>query len=63
MRGSSPSQRAGVRVEAAEIGQLMHEVFDKERRSLHSRIEQAMRHTGVSQSAVDELKKAGFGSS
>jgi len=40
-------QQAGVRVEASEIGQLMHEVFDAERRSLHASIEQAMRHTGV----------------
>jgi eukaryotic-like serine/threonine-protein kinase len=38
---------AGVRVEASEIGQLMHEVFDAERRSLHASIEQAMRNTGV----------------
>jgi serine/threonine protein kinase len=48
-------QHAGVRVEAAQIGQLMHEVFDTERRSLHARIEQAMRRTGVSESAVDDM--------
>jgi serine/threonine-protein kinase len=40
-------QQAGVRVEASDIGQLMHEVFDAERRSLHASIEQAMRHTGI----------------
>lgn len=48
-------QEAGVRVEASEIGELMCDVFDTERRALHSHIEQAMRHTGASDSSVDEL--------
>lgn len=48
-------QHAGVRVEPAEIGQLMHEVFDAERRSMHASIEQAVRPTGVSQSSVNDL--------
>jgi serine/threonine protein kinase len=46
---------SGVRVEAAEIGQLMHEVFDAERRTIHARIEQAMRHTSTSASPPDDL--------
>jgi serine/threonine-protein kinase len=45
---------AGVRVEASEIGQLMHEVFDAERRSLHASIEQAMRNTGVGHAPPDD---------
>lgn len=48
-------QQAGVRVEASEIGQLMHGVFDAERRSMHASIEQAMRHTGGTQSSVENL--------
>jgi serine/threonine protein kinase len=49
----------GVRVDAAEVGQLMHEVFDEERRSMHARIEQAMRHTGsVSPQPVDDVSVA-----
>jgi hypothetical protein len=48
-------QHAGVRVEPAEIGQLMHDVFDAERRTIHVRIEQAMRNTDLSASLADDL--------
>lgn len=48
-------QMAGVRVETAEIGLLMQEVFASERRALHTRIEEAVRANGMSDSAVDEL--------
>lgn len=47
-------RHSGVRVESSEIGQLMHELFDTERRSMHTRIEQAMR-LGPSESAIEEL--------
>jgi serine/threonine-protein kinase len=48
-------KRSGVRVEVSEIGQLMHDVFDAERRALHAQIERAMRRTGVSETSVEEL--------
>lgn len=48
-------QLAGVRVETAEIGLLMQEVFETERRALHNRIELAVRHIGVSDATVGEL--------
>lgn len=48
-------QRVGVRIEAAEIGQLMQELFANERRVLHGRIEQAMRRAGENHAAGDAL--------
>jgi serine/threonine-protein kinase len=48
-------QSSGVRVEASEIGELMCGMFDNERRALHAHIEQAMRHSGASQTTVDDL--------
>ena len=48
-------QRVGVRIEAAEIGQLMQELFASERRALHARIEQAMRRAGESPASGDSL--------
>jgi len=48
-------QRVGVRIEAAEIGQLMQELFASERRALHVRIEQAMRRAGESHNEGDAL--------
>jgi serine/threonine protein kinase len=48
-------QLAGVRVEANELGLLMQETFAEERRSLHTRIEQAVRVNGMGEAAVDDL--------
>ena len=48
-------QRVGVRIEAAEIGQLMQELFAIERRALHARIELAMRRAGENHAAGDAL--------
>ena len=39
-------QTAGARVESSEIGQLMRDVFEAERRAMHQRIEQVMKHSG-----------------
>jgi serine/threonine-protein kinase len=46
---------AGVRVESPEIGQLMRDVFEDERREMHLVIEQAMKHSGASDSSVEAL--------
>jgi serine/threonine protein kinase len=51
---------AGVRVEAAEIGQFMRDVFDKQRREIHLLIEKAMKHSGASDSAVEALPFMAF---
>jgi hypothetical protein len=48
-------QLAGVRVESSEIGMLMQETFAVERRALHTRIEQAVHRSGMSDAAVDDL--------
>ena len=48
-------QRVGVRIEAADIGQLMQELFTLERRALHARIEQAMRRAGEDHASGDAL--------
>ena len=40
-------QQAGLRVEAAEIGQLMRSVFEEERRALHRVIEAAVHASGT----------------
>ena len=48
-------QRVGVRIEAAEIGMLMQELFAIERRALHARIEIAMRRAGENHAAGDAL--------
>lgn len=50
-------QHSGVRVEPAEIGQLMHDAFNAERRTMHVRIEQAMRNTDLSASLADDLSE------
>jgi hypothetical protein len=42
-------QHSGVRVEAPEIGLLMREAFDMERRSLHAHVERAMRPSPANQ--------------
>lgn len=44
-------QQAGIRVEAAEIGQLMRSVFEEERRALHRVIEAAVHASGQSSGA------------